>query len=197
VAEKVKSANGTILHGPFKLPPHDEHVVIVADPDMYEYCFVGMTGYRAGSLSVKNKTIDWDHRNKLIAAASSPAPATHAPVTSPAPTASHTPAGGVVHITSEAEYNVIKNSGKVMVVDFSSAWCKPCKKIAPAFKKFAGQYNGAVFVKIDTDECSTFMDVHSVTVLPTFMFFRDGLLLGQHTGSSEAELEEHIKKFCA
>jgi len=71
VAEKVKAANGKIVHGPFKLPPHDEHLVIVADPDGYEYCFVAMTGYRNGSLSVKNKTIDWDYRKKLLEAAES------------------------------------------------------------------------------------------------------------------------------
>jgi hypothetical protein len=29
-----------VLHGPLKLQPHGEEVVIVADPDGYEYCFV-------------------------------------------------------------------------------------------------------------------------------------------------------------
>ena len=40
VGAKVKSAGGAILHGPLKLQPHGEEVVIVADPDGYEYCFV-------------------------------------------------------------------------------------------------------------------------------------------------------------
>ena len=40
VGAKVKAAGGTILHGPLKLQPHGEEVVIVADPDGYEYCFV-------------------------------------------------------------------------------------------------------------------------------------------------------------
>jgi len=74
VAENVKKASskgGKIVHGPLKLPPHSEHLVIVADPDGYEYCFVGMTGYRSGSLSVKNNTIDWDHRKKFNFAANS------------------------------------------------------------------------------------------------------------------------------
>jgi len=36
----VKSVGGQILHGPLKLQPHGEEVVIVADPDGYEHCFV-------------------------------------------------------------------------------------------------------------------------------------------------------------
>jgi len=40
VGAKVKAAGGTILHGPLKLQPHGEEVVIVADPDGYEHCFV-------------------------------------------------------------------------------------------------------------------------------------------------------------
>ena len=40
VGAKVKAAGGEILHGPLKLQPHGEEVVIVADPDGYEYCFV-------------------------------------------------------------------------------------------------------------------------------------------------------------
>ncbi len=34
-----------ILHGPFALPPHNERVVIVKDPDAYEVCFVEKIGY--------------------------------------------------------------------------------------------------------------------------------------------------------
>jgi len=41
VAGRVKKApNGSILHGPQRLEPHGEEVVIVQDPDGHEYCFV-------------------------------------------------------------------------------------------------------------------------------------------------------------
>jgi len=66
VADHVKSAKGKIVHGPLKLPPHNEHLVIVGDTDGYEYCYVAMTGYRSGSLSVRTTDIDWEKRKKNL-----------------------------------------------------------------------------------------------------------------------------------
>uniref|UniRef100_A0A7S2UYR5 VOC domain-containing protein n=1 Tax=Fibrocapsa japonica TaxID=94617 RepID=A0A7S2UYR5_9STRA len=74
IAEKVKAVGGTILHGPIKLQPHGEEVVIVADPDGHEYCFVDSRGYTNCvnvSYQEGGRSVDWDFRTKLEAAARS------------------------------------------------------------------------------------------------------------------------------
>lgn len=59
----VKAAGqGTILHGPVKLQPHNEEVVIVQDLDGHEYCFVDARGYR-NCIGVRERSdgtlVDW------------------------------------------------------------------------------------------------------------------------------------------
>ena len=71
----LQAGVGKILHGPIKLQPHNEEVVIIEDPDGYEYCFVDARGYqtcigvayKAGGTSVK-----WDFRKRLEAASKAP-----------------------------------------------------------------------------------------------------------------------------
>jgi glutaredoxin len=74
VGARVKKAGGEILHGPLKLQPHGEEVVIVADPDGYEFCFVDARGY-TNCINVREAaegtTVDWPYREKLEKAARS------------------------------------------------------------------------------------------------------------------------------
>jgi hypothetical protein len=75
VAAKMEAIGGTIAHGPFKLQPHGEEVVIVQDGDGHEYCFVDARGY-TNCISVRDAVggtdIVWDYRDKLHAAAALP-----------------------------------------------------------------------------------------------------------------------------
>mmetsp|Transcript_3770 Transcript_3770/g.5951 ORF Transcript_3770/g.5951 Transcript_3770/m.5951 type:complete len:291 (-) Transcript_3770:473-1345(-) len=77
MGERVRASGGTILHGPIKLKPHNEEVVIVADPDGYEYCFVDARGY-TNCVNVAyaegGTTVDWEFRSKLLEASKSENP---------------------------------------------------------------------------------------------------------------------------
>jgi hypothetical protein len=52
INDRVKSLTasrnslGKVLHGPLKLQPHGEEVIIVQDPDGHEYCFVDARGFK-------------------------------------------------------------------------------------------------------------------------------------------------------
>jgi len=54
-----------IVHGPFALPPHNERVIIVRDPDGYELCFVEASGYKKCT-EAGTKSIDWEFREKKL-----------------------------------------------------------------------------------------------------------------------------------
>jgi thiol-disulfide isomerase/thioredoxin len=56
----------------------------------------------------------------------------------------------VVDIDGEAAFdNTIKSAGEsLVVVDYSTTWCGPCKVIAPKFDEFSEKYPDAVFLKV-------------------------------------------------
>lgn len=43
------------------------------------------------------------------------------------------------------------NKDKLIVVDYSTTWCGPCKMILPKFEKLAEEYADAIFVKVGDD----------------------------------------------
>ena len=56
----------------------------------------------------------------------------------------------VVDITSEDAFDKTINSAgnTLVVVDYSTTWCGPCKVIAPKFEDMSEKYPDAVFLKV-------------------------------------------------
>lgn len=83
---------------------------------------------------------------------------------------------------AQFEAEVIK-SDKPVVVDVYATWCGPCKQMAPLFeeasKELADKYK---FVKLNIDEERDIAIQHNVSSIPTFLFFKEGKLVGKETG---------------
>lgn len=56
----------------------------------------------------------------------------------------------VVDIDSEAAFDktIANAGGALVVIDYSTTWCGPCKVIAPKFDEFSEKYPDAVFLKV-------------------------------------------------
>ena len=56
----------------------------------------------------------------------------------------------VVDIDSEAAFDkTIQSAGdSLVIVDYSTTWCGPCKVIAPKFEELSEKYPYAVFLKV-------------------------------------------------
>jgi len=82
---------------------------------------------------------------------------------------------------------------KLVVVDFTASWCGPCQSIAPVFERLSNTYSaGTVFVKVDVDKCPTTAASHSVSAMPTFIFFRSRTRLARIQGADAQALEAKI-----
>ncbi|XP_047369685.1 thioredoxin-like protein 1 isoform X3 [Vespa velutina] len=93
-------------------------------------------------------------------------------------------------------YAEMANMGsKLVVVDFTASWCGPCQRIAPVFEQFSLKYPNAIFLKVDVDKCSEVAAIQGVSVMPTFIFYRNRTKLGFCQGADPAGLESKIQQY--
>lgn len=83
---------------------------------------------------------------------------------------------------------------KLVVVDFTAAWCSPCQKIAPFFAELADKYDDVVFVKVDVDENNDVAELCEVSAMPTFQCFKGGNKVAALVGAAPEALEDLVTK---
>merc|ERR1719411_1088686 len=104
----------------------------------------------------------------------------------------------VVHkVANDADFTEKLNQAgtKLVVVDFSAAWCGPCKNIAPYVEELSNTYPNAHFLNVDVDECQETAASYGITAMPTFIFLRNKTRLALVKGADKAGLEAKIKQF--
>ena len=72
------------------------------------------------------------------------------------------------------EEEVLK-SQKLVLVDFYSDWCPPCKIMNPIIEKIADDYSDKIKVcKLNVDEARLTASQYGIEAIPTFLFFKPG-----------------------
>src|SRR3990172_6953967 len=85
---------------------------------------------------------------------------------------------------TEADFQEeVMNSSLPVLVDFTAAWCGPCKMIEPIVKQLAMEWDGKVkVVKLDADQNPNIMMQYGVLGIPTLMLFKGGEIKERMTG---------------
>mmetsp|Transcript_40816 Transcript_40816/g.100438 ORF Transcript_40816/g.100438 Transcript_40816/m.100438 type:complete len:144 (+) Transcript_40816:2-433(+) len=103
----------------------------------------------------------------------------------------------VVDVTSPGELTTaLENAGdSLVVVDYSTTWCGPCKVIAPKFEEFSEAYADVVFLKVmgDVGEGVDIMKEQGIRAVPAFHFWKSNERVDEFTGARTDELEAKIK----
>jgi thioredoxin 1 len=96
----------------------------------------------------------------------------------------------------DGNFNETVKKYPVVLVDFWSERCPPCRLIAPVIEELAGELKGeVVFGKLDVDQNRATAVRFSIMAIPTLMIFKKGELVDQIMGAVPKEyLLEQLKK---
>ena len=73
---------------------------------------------------------------------------------------------------------VVANNQTVMV-QFSAGWCGNCRLMKPKFKRLSLENEQIAFILVDAEKFPNSRKLASVTNLPTFASFKNGVLVNQ------------------
>jgi thioredoxin 1 len=71
-----------------------------------------------------------------------------------------------------------------VLIDFTAAWCAPCRAIAPHVAAIAREYSGRLTVgTCDVDANTQLVARLDVRAMPTLLLFKAGQVVGQIVGA--------------
>jgi len=87
------------------------------------------------------------------------------------------------HLDASALASLLQLRG-VVAVDFTAAWCAPCKAMDAVLTTLADTYAGRVkVIAVDVDAEPMLAQRHDVRSMPTLVLLRDGREVGRVVGS--------------
>jgi thioredoxin 1 len=90
----------------------------------------------------------------------------------------------VVEIDDGNFSDLVATSDVPVLVDFTAAWCAPCRTIAPHVAAVATKYGERIRVgKCDVDGNHELVARFDVRSMPTLLMFKDGKVTGQLVGA--------------
>ena len=84
---------------------------------------------------------------------------------------------------NKEEFEKIRNSEGVVLLDFYADWCGPCHMVSPIIEEIAKERSDIKVGKINVDEERDLASEFSVFSIPTLVVLRDGKIVKQVTGA--------------
>ncbi|KAG8374478.1 hypothetical protein BUALT_Bualt11G0136600 [Buddleja alternifolia] len=105
--------------------------------------------------------------------------------------------GGNVHLITtkeswEQKMEEAKRDGKIVIANFSAAWCGPCRMMAPFYIELSEKHPSMMFLTVDVDELIEFSTTWDIKATPTFFFLRNGQQVDKLVGANKPELQKKI-----
>ena len=91
-------------------------------------------------------------------------------------------------VNSENFEQEITKSTQPVVLDVFASWCGPCLQMAPIFEELAKEMSEKYkFAKLNIDEERDLAIQYNVSSIPTFIFIKNGEVVGRELGYMDKE----------
>ncbi|MGL4914423.1 MAG: thioredoxin [Romboutsia sp.] len=88
----------------------------------------------------------------------------------------------------------VKNSDKVVIVDFFANWCGPCKMLTPILEELSNSMENVDFAKVDIDQSLDIAREYNISSVPTMMIFKNGEVVDTIVGFvPKASIESKLR----
>ena len=96
----------------------------------------------------------------------------------------------------EMNFAEVIGGGEPVLVEFGAPWCVYCRRIEPALKKVAEQYDGKLLVgAVDIDVSPRLAEEYEIELVPTLVLFKDGQAVGDVVNpASKAQIDAWIRE---
>ncbi len=104
----------------------------------------------------------------------------------------------ITYLESDNQFELLKKTWPILVVDFYSDECPPCEKLAPIYERMATIFPNAKFIKIFRQQHRELAVSLGVNGSPTVLFFKDTELLDERLSGDveEKDLKVILEKLC-
>ncbi|MAU36689.1 MAG: hypothetical protein CMD14_04890 [Flavobacteriales bacterium] len=80
------------------------------------------------------------------------------------------------------DLETILQQNQLVLIDFSTEWCVPCKKMKPVIQEIEKETSSIKVIYIDVDLHQNLIDKYKIKGVPVFMVFKNGIEVFRHVG---------------
>lgn len=102
-----------------------------------------------------------------------------------------------IKVLTSTEFKALIATDKLVLTDFHTQWCVPCKKLVPIIEELEIELKQSTyFLRIDVDRSKALADSYEVVAVPTLLLFKNGEIVWRNTGLlTKAELKKTLLEF--
>lgn len=99
---------------------------------------------------------------------------------------------------SISDFDAMLNQNNLVLADFHTLWCMPCRKISPIIDELKEEYvSSAQVLRIDMDNSELLAESFEIKAVPTLILFKNSKEIWRHTGLISKEeltqlLDSHL-----
>lgn len=84
---------------------------------------------------------------------------------------------------NKSNFDVLKGSDKLVLLDFYADWCGPCRMMSPIVDELADERPDVLVGKVNVDAEPELANAFGVVSIPSIVVMKDGKVLRQSAGA--------------